>query len=227
MELCKELHERVGELIALCGMDNLDVAMLGLDKEEGEQYKIIYDKIINCIVNMIKKREQLFDVQGELTEIQDKKFLKMIQKEVTQKTANFMRVVPYRKLGKEKRLELIGKTFDIIYMQHENKQFLAEAVGDKELADALYEVLQQSEDAIAYVYVSERRFKEFMAENFYLAEEDLTYIWELYQENLSTVQTVLSLKWKLRIENKVNYLKKRLEYVEDGLKIMCDCMEEE
>ncbi|HBA97902.1 MAG TPA: hypothetical protein DCZ23_07330, partial [Lachnospiraceae bacterium] len=116
------------------------------------------------------------------------------------------KLVSYRKLEENKRLELLRKTFDVVYIQRENKKFLADAIRNFQLADALFEIIQASEYIIVIMYVSKRRFREFIVNDLAIADADVEYIWTLYEQHLEIVQKIATLKNNIRLANRINSL---------------------
>ncbi len=60
-------------------------------------------------------------------------------------------------------------------------------------------------------YASKRRFKKFLISNVMLEEDDLNYIWDLYNQNFSIVLTYVSLKNDSRIMEHIYNLEEKFE----------------
>lgn len=177
-------------------------------------------RVFNINPALIKEEHGIFDFGTFSKQICDDVFWKEIERNVVRETTSFMRALPYRRRDKEVRLDLIRRTFDIIYIQHENSQFLKDAIGNEELANALCEVIQMSEDMIVLMCASKRRVKKYMIDALCVEDEDLEYIWGLYEENSAAVQTLCSAKSSIRLERKVNYLKQRMDGMERLIKLL-------
>lgn len=211
----EKILEIVKSITDLYGTEEIEENALELEEEEYKSYQKECGKLIDAIVELVKLQEKAFDFSSLSNEIQDEEFWKEIQENVQRKTKYFMKVLPYRKQEKERRLELLEKGFDILYKQRENRQFLRETIEEEALANALYEIFQESEYAIMILYASKRRFKKFVSDNSCLEDEDLEYIWELYEQNFSAVQPVALSKRNARLENMVNYLIRRVDALEN------------
>lgn len=214
-KLCESVVEIFREIVTLCGTEDVENKAFDLEEEEYEKYIAERDKLIDTIVKIVKLREELFDFRELNTEVQDEEFWDSIERAVTKRVGGFMKVIPYRKLEKEKRLELIDKGFELIYCEREDRKFLIHAMGDEILADALLEILLGSEYVIATMYVSKRRFMAMVKNNICLQEEDLEYIWNKFEQNLSIVQAMAAVRANARVENRINYLLKRMDDLEN------------
>ena len=69
----------------------------------------------------------------------------------------------------------------------------------------------ESEYMVVVNYASKRRFKKFLISNVMLEEDDLNYIWDLYNQNFSIVLTYVSLKNDSRIMEHIYNLEEKFE----------------
>lgn len=178
-DLDQKIIDIVKNIINLCGTENIADTALELEEEEYGQYQEKCEELVDAIVDVVKFQEKEFNFETFYEQIPDEEFWTDIEEAVQESVDDFMKVIPYRKLPKEKRLQLLKKGFDIIYVQRENREFLAESIGDQIIADALYKILMESEYAIGVSYVSKRRFKNFVMERSGIQDEDMEYIWKI------------------------------------------------
>lgn len=215
----KELYELIseisGQIVASCGAENIEDTAFELEEEEYERYVLERNRLVGAIVRLVKLKEELLDFHKLNTEIQDEEFWENIEKDVINRTDGFMKVTPFRKLEKLKRWELLDRGFDLVYVERENREFMIQTIGDEILVDALLEILLGSEYVIATMYISKRRFMDTVKNNICLQEEDLKYIWDKYEQNLSMVQAMASVRTNARMENRIKFLLKRIDDLEN------------
>lgn len=226
MEIYKEARQIVDEIISLCGTKDIEDTASEMEEEGYQEYEDKCGKLTEAIVAIVREQEAPFDF-GEFSDlIQDKGFWKKIARKVEGKTANFLHALLFRKLDKDRRLELLDRAFHLIYFQHENLSFLREDIGDEELAKALYEIIQASEDMMVLICASKRRVKKYLAETYCLEEQDSEYICELYERNIQAVRELASAKSMVRLERKINYLKQRLDGMEEVIGLLLEMQED-
>ena len=206
----------------MCGTKDIEDTALDFNDENYDKYRLRREELINIITNIVKLQEKQFDFKSFQTDIQDDEFWEEIEEAVKLRTRSFIKVIPYRKLEIEKRLELIDKGFDIVYQQRENLQFLIQQIGDKALAKALFEVLVGSEYVMVNNYASKRLFKDIVIDNISLQDEDLEYIWDKYTSNIELVEKIAAVRSNIRLENQLSYLTNRVSYLENLLQLMLD-----
>lgn len=207
----------VDEITAMCGTEAIEDTALDFEIEDYDQYRKQRDELVNAIVNIVKFQENPFDFQAFETKINDEEFWEEVEGDVKRKTRSFMKVISYRKLEEEKRLELIDKGFDIVYYQRENLQFMIREIDNEVLAKALYEVILGSEYVIVNRYASKRQFKDIVINNIRLEDADLEYIWDKYAENTAIVEKIATVRSNIRMENQISYLINRMNALEDIL----------
>lgn len=219
-KLYDDILRSIKEITLICGTENIQDALLDLDDEEFEEYEKQCKNIVNTIGDIVRLQEKSFDFTPLFSEIPDKEFWEDIKEDVERIVRGFLTVIPYRRLDVQNRLKLLEQSFDIIYLQREYKKFLSEVLGDSMLADAVYVVLMESENIIVSNYASKRFFKDALSKKIKLDEKDLDVIWNLYEQNFSTILTIVSLKNHLRLVNHIRHLSDRIDELEGILLTM-------
>lgn len=215
--LYEDIRQSVEKITSLCGTENIQDASLNLNNDEYSQYEEECKKIVRTIENIVRLQEKPFDFTCLLNEVADEEFWENIKHRVDRAVKCFLTVVPYRKLDEHVRLELLEKSFDIIYLQRESRSFLSEILGDELLSDAIHEILRESEFMIVANYASKRLFKNFVTRKANLDDKDLDVIWDLYEQNFSTVFTNVSLKNHFRLSEQIRLLADKIDELEDLL----------
>lgn len=210
-KLYGSILQSIEKITAICGVEHIEDVALGLNDKEYEIYEKECDNIVSFIRDIVREQEKPFDFSILMNQLPDEGFWDSIKEEVDWAVRKFMDVLPYRRLDRKKRLELVERSFYMIYLQRENRKFLSESIGDPLLSEAVYEILMESEFMVVVNYASKRRFKNFLIHNVKLEEDDLNYIWDLYHQNFSTVLTYVSLKNDFRIMEHINDLEDKFQ----------------
>ncbi len=221
-----ELHQKAIEITrGICknyGSDYLEERAFELEHDDYEKYRAECKKLVDVIVKLVKLQEKPFDIESLKGEVKDEGFWREIEEDVGRLTVDFLRVLPFRKAEKEKRRRILAESFDIIYLQYENKKYLEDIIKDDEIVEAVYEILMASEYMIVEMYASKRRFQEFLAEYLCLEEEDMELIWNLYQQEFASICSMVSMRNTARAARRMNYLSKKMDDLEDMLLLALD-----
>ena len=128
-KLYDDILQSIKKITAICGSEHIEEMALGLEDEEYKIYENEYDNIVYLIQEIVRRQEKLFDFSILMDQLPDEGFWNSIKEDVDWVVRKFMAVLPYRKLDKQERLELVEKSFHIIYLQRENRKFLLESIG--------------------------------------------------------------------------------------------------
>lgn len=215
--LYEKIQQAVENIIKLCGSSRISDVLSDMDEGQYETYEKEYHKITYLSAELVKLREKPFDAEDFLEQLPDREFWENVKEDVSRAVNSFFETAPYRKLDEQARLACLGKSFELIYLQRESRKFLAETLQDALLANAVYEILMESEYMIVSNYASRRLFKNFLIEKTGLNEKDLDVIWDLYEQNFSEVFTYVTLKNNFRLIGHIRRLTERIEELEDYL----------
>lgn len=187
--LNQKINESLQSISELCGGANkIADTVLEFDDTKNEIFEKQREVLIRGICDLVRVSLKLPDFEQFLVQLPDTEFWDEIKEIVEKRTNGYLNAVPFNHLEKEKRMELLKKCFDYIFVERENFEFLAERLGDETLARTLYGVMIESEYAIITLYVSKRRFMLGMRESYGLIENDTEYIWNIFESNCSLVE---------------------------------------
>lgn len=213
--LKEQMQKIVKLMIQICGRDNILDSSLELEQEEYETYDCLREDLIAVIGGIVRLQEKPFDFTSLRQEVRDEEFWNEIEEEVDRFVKRFFIVVPYRKLDEHTRLELLEKSFRIIYLERENRKYLTKALEDPQLSQAVYEILRESEFMIVNNYVSKRIYKDFLEQNLKLEQTDMDFLWNLYEHDFSTVMRYVFLKTNSGMMRQLVQLNKKVDDLED------------
>lgn len=213
--LKEQMQKIVKLMIQICGREHIQDSLLELEQEEYERYDRLREDLIAVIGGIVRLQEKPFDYTSLRQEVQDEEFWDEIEEEVDRFVKRFFIVVPYRKQDEHTRLELLEKSFRIIYLERENRKYLTKTLEDPQLSQAIYEILRESEFMIVNNYVSKRLYKDFLEQNLKLEQTDMDFLWDLYEHDFTIVMRYVFLKNNSGIMRQLVQLNKKVDDLED------------
>lgn len=223
-----QLFENVWEILSrikeICGSEEIMESAISLSDEKFREFRKERGKLIETIVDIVKSQEKAFDSSVFWEKVSDKDFWRDIEKVVQKRTDSYLNVIPYRNLDKESRLQLIKKGFDTLYIQRENREFLIKEVETPEKADAIHEVLMECEYAIVSTCMSKRRFKDFVKSASGIENEELEYLWRIYDKNFEIVQRMVESKRYIALKNDIRKVEEQIGKLAEGMEDLQESM---
>lgn len=208
-------QECLEEIIKLCGAEKVVENALSLDDEGFSKFRKKRLSLIKAITDLVKQQEKMVDFSFVKDKILDDDFVEEIEAEVKRRTKGFLTVIPFRRLEKNKRFSLVSAGIDILYKEREDYSYFVETMETKELGEAVFEILMESETAIVRNYMSKRRYMIFMKENSGLGDEELDHIWQLYEENKQEIENLYLMRSMMIMRRFILEVKQDVEELQE------------
>lgn len=218
----EKIHECIDKIIKLCGDNKVLDNVVELSEEDEKKFSEHVDKLIVILCDLVKAQREKPEYDAFILQLPDGKFWEKVQNEVERRTKKFLTAISFNSLEENDRHELLRQGFDDIFYERESYEYITNKVKNNDIARTLWGVLMESEYAIVTAYVSKRRFMLGVADSYGLINDDLQYIWTMFEDNYEAVErhefhrrNMYLVKMIEKISGDVDELKERTESIEE------------
>lgn len=156
-----------------------------------------------------------------------------IMKKTKEESKEYIQMEYWRDLKEHLRKELFRKIFEYNYLEKEDKEYISIQVGiDKSHVDAYIEFLLESEKNIFLYSISKRRYIKQLSYKFGIDNNDIEYVWEMFEENQKLIETLVDRRINTLILHRYEMLNKKINSIQqetndllDTMTHICECIE--
>lgn len=222
------IEECIQKICDLCGDSNLvSNAVLEFDDTNYKLFIKHKEMLIKSICNITKENLRTPDFEQFYKLLPDADFWNSIKQVVERRTNIFINAIPYNSLDKEKRISLLKKCFDLVFIERENSDFVIEQFDDEDIGKTLYGLMLESEYAIVTLYVSKRRFIMGVEESHGLMTIDAEYIWDIFGTNYDVVSRHEFHKRMLNLNRKIDAITSTVDEMQESFETLISILAED
>lgn len=160
-------------------------------------------------------------------------FWDAVMKKTKDESKEYIQMKYWRDLGEDLRKELFHKIFEYNYLEKEDKEYISTQVGiDKSHVDAYVEFLLESEKIIFLYSISKRRYIKHLSYKFGIDNNDIEYVWEMFEVNQKLIETLVNRRINNLILHRYEMLDKKIKSIQqetndllDTMAHICECIE--